>query len=979
MTHSLFQSVVENASDAILVLSQEGSIVLSNPAAAGLFARRQTDLAGEFFGFPIAAGKATEINILRRNDSPAVAEMRVSEAFWQHERVFVAILRDVTERKQVESRLLRLQKLYSAIVEADKLISRTRNATELYSGICKIAVELGGLKMAWIGTRNEADQSIIPLARFGQGTDYLEKIFVSTREDIPEGQGPTGIAFREGHAVLSQDFLGGSITSPWRDQAKPYGWGSSATFPVQRGSKPFATITVYHSEKYAFDREMVDLLEGLGAAISRAVDAIELERERKEYRQKTSLHDAEQRRNAEQYRTIIQASFDGFWIVDASGRILDVNDSVCKMLGYEREELLGLSIGDIEVDESPEETAAHISEMMATGHVQFEARHRSKDGTIINVAVNVLHVADLGERLFVFIRDVTKSKQAELQLRIAATVFEAQEGMVVTDDGGVILRINQAFTDITGFAADEVLGHTPGVLKSGRHDAGFYRAMWKSLNQHSAWKGEIWNRRKNGEVYPEWLSITAVKDDCGAVTNYVGTFTDITLRKTAEDEIRHLAFYDPLTQLPNRRLMLDRLRHALTGSARHRRHGALMLIDLDNFKTLNDSLGHDVGDQLLVEVASRLEASIREGDTAARLGGDEFLVILVDLGGEQAAAMQAEGVARKILKNLSRPYRLQVASAGTERTERSHHCTSSIGVTLFRDQSVSVDELMKRADTAMYKAKGAGRNSVRLFDPEMQAVVEARANLESDLRAAISDGQLQLYFQAQVDSAGRLIGVESLVRWQHPERGLVLPADFIPMAEETGLILPLGFWVLETACAQLAAWSERTDTQHLTMAVNISARQASRPDFVRQVLSVLAHTHARPERLKLELTETLLFENSEDIIAKMLELKSKGVGFSLDDFGTGYSSLSYLNRLPLDQLKIDQSFVREVLNETNDAAIAETIVALGMTLGLSVVAEGVETAAQRDFLISKGCHLFQGYFFCRPMPLTEFEEFVKRT
>ena len=571
-----------------------------------------------------------------------------------------------------------------------------------------------------------------------------------------------------------------------------------------------------------------------------------------------------------------------------------------------------------------------------------------------------------------------ESRATAADLRIAATAFESQEGMAITNAERVILRVNQAFTDITGYTAAEAIGRSQSFLDSGRQDPAFYAAMWESIDRSGSWQGEIWNRRKNGEAYPEWLTITAVKGNNGIVTHYVGAFTDITARKTAEDEIKQLAFYDQLTQLPNRRLMLDRLAQALTSSARHGRHGALMLIDLDNFKTLNDTLGHAVGDQLLVEAALRLQSSIREGDTAARLGGDEFVVILEDLDQGQQAAVQAEGVATKILAKLGQQYRLDVTLDGEVPSKRSHHCTSSIGITLFRGHAVTVDELMKRADTAMYQAKAAGRNTLRFFDPETQAAVRARAALELDLRKAVVEGQFLLHYQAQVDSSGRVIGAEALVRWQHPERGLVSPAEFIPLAEDTGLIVPLGHQVLASACAQLAAWAARPDTAHLTLAVNVSARQFSLPNLVEQVLAVIDHTGAPPDRLKLELTESLLLENAEDVITKMIALKARGVGFSLDDFGTGYSSLSYLKRLPLDQLKIDQSFVRDILTDPNDAAIARTVVALGQSLGLAVIAEGVETEGQRDFLASSGCLAYQGYFFSRPLPVAGFEAYLNR-
>jgi diguanylate cyclase (GGDEF)-like protein len=444
----------------------------------------------------------------------------------------------------------------------------------------------------------------------------------------------------------------------------------------------------------------------------------------------------------------------------------------------------------------------------------------------------------------------------------------------------------------------------------------------------------------------------------GAVTGVVVVNQDITQDKAAEEEIRRLAFYDPLTRLPNRRLLLEHLAHAQAKSARSLQEGALLFIDLDNFKTLNDTYGHDTGDLLLRQVAERLSACVREGDTVARLGGDEFVVMLEDLSTHPGeAAAQAERTAEKILAQLNPPYRI---------AEQAHHSTPSIGITLFCGHRESLEEVLKRADLAMYQAKGAGRNTLRFFNPEMHSVLARRATLEVDLRQGLLDGQFFLQYQPQVDDTGKVTGAEALLRWRHPERGLVSPGEFIPVAESSGLILPLGQWVLEAAARQLAVWASQSETSHLSLAVNISARQFRDPHFVEQVLRIIEQTGANPGRLKLEITESLLLDDIGDAIATMTALKSHGVGFSLDDFGTGYSSLSYLKRLPLDQLKIDQSFVRDVLTDPNDAAIARTIVALAQTLGLGVIAEGVETQAQRSFLVEHGCHAFQGYLFGRP-------------
>ncbi|MFZ2853455.1 MAG: EAL domain-containing protein, partial [Rhodocyclaceae bacterium] len=655
---------------------------------------------------------------------------------------------------------------------------------------------------------------------------------------------------------------------------------------------------------------------------------------------------------------------EGILVTDAEKIIVSINPAFTRISGYTAAEAIGRPASLLQSGRHDESFYQALWYQLKThGSWSGEIWNRARNGRIYPewLSISTSRNAD-GEVLnYVGVfSDITERKRIESDLRIAATAFEAQEGMFVTDAKGVILRVNLGFSEITGYTAEEAVGKTPNLLRSGRHDASFYAAMRQSVEQTGAWQGEIWNRRKNGEIFPEWLTITAVKDGEGKVTHHVSTLTDITQRKATENEIKHLAFYDPLTRLPNRRLLLDRLQHALSSSARNERAGALLFIDLDNFKTLNDTLGHDKGDLLLQGVAERLLASVRDGDTVARLGGDEFVVMLEGLSAEEEeAAAQTETIGEKILAALNQTYDL----AGHE-----YHSSPSIGITLFSGHESSIEELLKRADLAMYQSKAAGRNTMHFFDPEMQSIVNTRAVLETDLREAVRDKQFVLYYQPQVDGSGKPTGAEALVRWQHPTRGLVLPTEFIPLAEETGLILPLGHWVLETACHQLAAWAHDPATAPLCISFNVSAAQYRQTDFVAQVLKVLADTDANPQRLKLELTESLLLDNVEDMITKMSALKAHGVSFSLDDFGTGYSSLSYLKRLPIDQLKIDQSFVHDLLSNPNDAMIARTIVALAESLGLSVIAEGVETEAQRNCLAAQGCCNYQGYFFGRPAP-----------
>ena len=549
-------------------------------------------------------------------------------------------------------------------------------------------------------------------------------------------------------------------------------------------------------------------------------------------------------------------------------------------------------------------------------------------------------------------------RMAERQLRLSASVYEAsQDAFLITDEKAAIISVNGAFTRITGYTADEVMGKNPKVLASGVHSSEFYANMWKDILEKGYWQGEIVNRRKDGSTYPEWLSITTVRDH-GRITHFIANFADITVRKAAEEKIRYLAYYDTLTDLPNRRLLYDRLSQALSTAERQGSYGALLFIDLDHFKNLNDTRGHDTGDNLLQQVALRLSTTIRAGDTVARIGGDEFVVLLEFLGeNESLAARRAEMIAGKIRLAIGAPYLL---------SGREYHCTPSIGIALFTPQQTAAETLLKRADVAMYQAKSAGRNTVRFFDPQMQSLIERRVTLENELRDALQHKQFVLHYQPQVDREGRSVGVEALIRWQHPDGRIIPPSEFIELAEETGLIVSLGSWVLETVVARLGEWANDPERSHLSISVNVSARQFRQPDFVEIVSRLVEAAGIDASLLRLELTESLLLENMEEAIATMTALKKRGVSFSLDDFGTGYSSLAYLKVLPLDELKVDQSFVRDMLFDEKNAAIARAIVNLGQNLGVAVIAEGVETDAQWQFLIENGCHTFQGYLFGHP-------------
>jgi diguanylate cyclase (GGDEF)-like protein/PAS domain S-box-containing protein len=584
---------------------------------------------------------------------------------------------------------------------------------------------------------------------------------------------------------------------------------------------------------------------------------------------------------------------------------------------------------------------------------------------IVETAARILAFKG-GDAVMIVARDITERVRAEEGLRLAATVFETTaEAIMVTDSSKRIKAVNPAFTAVTGYTAEEAIGNTPSMLRSGRHDEAFYKSMWAVLNETACWEGEVWNRRKDGEVYPEWLYISAISDDRGDVIEYVAVFTDITQRKRSEEQVHRQANFDALTGLPNRTLFFDRLSAAIIGARREKQQVALLFVDLDRFKVVNDTLGHAIGDRLLEQVAVRLAECVREVDTVARLGGDEFTTILRGISrGEDVAH-----VAEKIIESLSEPFWLD----GNET-----FIGASVGITIFPSDADEANTMLRNADMAMYRAKEAGRNVYRFFTQEMDAQVLMRMDLERDLRRALDHQEFVVHYQPIIDLAtGAVTSAEALVRWIHPERGMVKPGDFIPVAEDTGLIAPLGEWVLRQACIDAKAWQE-AGLSGIGVSVNLSTRQLKRgfsSDFVDGIVREIGMA---AEMLTFEITESLIMEDSQSAVAWLSSIKDMGVSLSIDDFGTGYSSLSYLKRFPVDVVKIDRSFVMDVTEDPDDAALVAAILAMADSLKLKVVAEGVETADQLTLLRSRGCDMVQGFFFSRPLPLAEFRQYVTK-
>ncbi|WP_370627544.1 EAL domain-containing protein [Rhodoferax sp. PAMC 29310] len=664
-------------------------------------------------------------------------------------------------------------------------------------------------------------------------------------------------------------------------------------------------------------------------------------------------------------------------VVHRDGIILYVNPAAATLFGAtSAQQLVGTAALDRVHPEDRDRVIQRIQSLTQLGGSAplADTRFLQLDGTVIDIQIQGTQIMyDGAPAVQAVMRDVSARRQSE---RLAAATQQAlnksaqhtqtilnnlMDGVITISSQGQIESINKAACALFGYMPEEVLGRNVSMLTPEPHRSqhdGYLKRYLSTGQTHIMGKlTEIEGVRKDGTLFPMSLQLSEIVTP--EYTTFIGIARDITQHRQDIEEIRRLAFYDSLTGLPDRRLLMDRLRQAMHTSNRSGHHGALMFLDLDHFKQLNDTQGHDIGDLLLQQVACRIQGCARVGNSLARLGGDEFVVLLENLSGNGTeAANQAEIVANKVLHSFQSAFNLN---------GHDHESTSSIGIVVFRGELDAMDELLKKADLAMYQAKAAGRNNARFYDPAMQAAVAARDALEKDMRDALATQAFALHYQIQVNHTGATTGAEALVRWNHPSKGMVSPAHFIPLAEETGLIQPLGQWVLETACAQLVKWANAEDSAHWTVSVNVSALQFALPDYVQTVTSALQKTGANPRLLKLELTESMLASDVDDVVAKMRDLKSQGVSLSLDDFGTGYPSLAYLKLLPLDQIKIDQSFVRNVLTDASDAAIARTILALGRSLGLQVIAEGVETLEQRNFLAGIGCQAYQGYYFGRPV------------
>ncbi|MFN3376697.1 MAG: EAL domain-containing protein [Burkholderiaceae bacterium] len=974
-----------------------------------LLALRMTDLAPEAEAhaleqqlLAVPGGRTGRLGVQRhrRKDGSLIeVEVSIGHISFDGRPACQVLATDVTERLRAERELARMGRAQRLLGACNEALVRATSEASLLRSVCQIAVDIGGYRMGWVGfARDDERKSIEPAAFAGPYQEYLQSLQLSWSAEHPSGQGPAGIAVRTGQPVIVQDIRTQPEMGGWVERMLQHGFHAIVCLPLRERERTFGLLYLYAPEILQISPEETALLQDLANDLAFGI---------------TSLR-AQQARERLQNAVVKVAA-----AVSAS-----TGTEFFVQLVRNMEEALGAQAGCVArllPSREGQPAKAMTLATMVQGQLLPNAEYALEGTPSLQLLTHRHHVvtrqirlsypdapvlklaeaeAYVGQQLcnadgevvgliFVLFRQpledpdfITSTLQifaarasaeidrqnADLRIRHQASLLDkAQDAIIVRDLDHRIIYWNKSAERLYGWSQLQALGHPMDKLLY--EDSGpFMRATAITIEQ-GEWTGEIVQRHRDGssiEVEGRW---TLVRDDAGQPQSILSINTDIRHRKAIEREIQRLAFYDPLTGLPNRVLLMERMHQALASAQRHRRGGALLFIDLDNFKTLNDTLGHDQGDLLLQQVAQRLNTCVRSIDTVARLGGDEFVVMLEELSAKpHELALQARSVGEKILGMLSIPYALN---------GYQYRSTPSIGIAPFHGDHINVGELLKQADLAMYQAKTAGRHTLRFFDPDMQAVVTARAALEVDLRNAVGQNELLLHFQPQMHAEGGCVGVEALVRWAHPDRGMVSPGQFIPLAEETGLILPLGRWVLQNACTVLARWQSDPALSHLTMAVNVSSRQFRHAGFVDDVARVLASTGAPAGRLKLELTESLLVEDMEATIATMGQLKSLGVGFSLDDFGTGYSSLSYLKRMPLDQLKIDQSFVRDLMTDPNDAAIVDTIIGLSRSLGLEVIAEGVETAEQRAVLAAAGCVLYQGYLYGQPAAAAAVEASIK--
>ena len=902
----------------------------------------------------------------RADGSPLPVEVSLTPMTVQGELIIHVCWRDITERKAIEQEL---HKRTEELTLQNRILQLINQGSELHPVLHELVRQVEALHpemMCSILLLDEDGKHLrhavapsLPDA-YNQAIDGIE---------IGEGVGSCGTAAYLGERVIVEDVQQHAYWQSFLDLAKLANFRSCWSQPVKDNQGAvLGTFAIYHRQQaQPTDSEMSLINHYAGLAQL----AIEKSQSMQQIAESVSILKATLESTGE---AILAVDLNNNWLLHNQkfADLWHVPDDIVAAKISTKDGHPEQLYGPNQIKDS-ETFAKKVTELYATPEAHSFDIIEFKDGKIVErYSIPKIINNEVVGRVWSF-RDITEQKQAEAELRIAATAFESQQAMSITDANQLILKVNKAFTNVTGYAPEEVIGKTHALLNSGRQDAKFYNALQHELKQNGYWEGEIWNNRKNGETYPEWLSITTVSDANNQITNYVATFTDITKDKEAEQTIHNLAYYDPLTALPNRRLLWERLKHNISVGRRDGKQLALLMLDLDRFKAVNDSMGHLAGDELLQQVATRIKEKLRDVDMVARLGGDEFVVLLEDISHPEDAGRIAEN----IVADLSKPFQLLKVSASHPELSRNVRIGASIGISLFPEHGDRPETLLDNADIALYRAKDEGRGCFAYFSEEFTLIARERIALETRLRHAIEHGKLCVYYQAQIDiSSNLIVGAEALVRWQDPTDGLILPASFIPIAEETGLIVEIGAWVLRETCRQGRLWLD-AGLPPITLAVNVSPHQFRRSDISALVAEVLHETGFLPELLELELTESGLMENEEKAVDVLNNLRAQGVRLAIDDFGTGYSSLSYLKRFPLDVLKIDKSFIDDIPSVQDDMEITATIVAMGHILGFKVLAEGVETLEQLAFLKDKGCDSYQGFIRSKPLPAEEFAQLLR--
>ncbi|GAB4350451.1 MAG: hypothetical protein Kow006_13250 [Gammaproteobacteria bacterium] len=905
----------------------------------------------------------TDPELLARTIHHALSRAEIHRRLREQTEMLEQLRTQLAEKvEQRNQDLDRLHRAHRALAAANHAVLRATSEPELIAEVCRVVAEKGGYPLVWLGVPVDAPgKPVAVAASAGPEAQFIHQVQVSWDEGSPLGRGAVGTALREGRSVVIQDTATHPAFGPWREAVMAAGFPSVAAIPLFGDEgEVWAALAIYSRAPAAFDREELNLLKELAADLAYGVRALRLRVQ----------HDAAQRALAAREALLDQVvetapSLIALWHPD--GGVPLFNRTCEEATGYRSEEIRKENLIDLLFAEESRGTARDVARKLLAGggHGRGEFRIISKSGETRRLDLNCTSMESTGgERLILSVgEDVTERRTQERRLRqLTGAIEAAAETVVITDRDGVIEYVNPAFERLTGYSAAEAVGRTPALLRSGRHDDAFYRELWTTLLRGEPFRALFANRNREGEIFYEEKSINPLQDASGRITHFIATGRDVTEERRAAERLEHLSRHDPLTGLPNRTQFTDRLQQL---SARWEREFAVLFLDLDRFKVVNETLGHSAGDALIRSVARRLSERVRDEDTAARLGGDEFAILLPDYESREAITQ----FARRILDAFDAPFTVN----GEEL-----YVTASVGIACTRADGREAESLLGRAEAAMYQAKKLGKNRHQFFTEEIPAPTVARLNLETALRKALDREEFVLHYQPLIDiHSGEVQAVEALIRWQHPERGLVPPGEFVPLLEETGLIVPAGEWVLRHAARQQVDWC-RSGLPPVDMAVNLSVLQLHQENITNTLAEVIAESGIDPACLELEITESAVMHRIEEVVPLLKDFKAMGIRLSVDDFGTGYSSLSYLTRLPLDTLKVDRAFVRDIPDSTQHAEVTQAVVALAHALRLTVVAEGIENEHQLGFLRSIGCHRGQGYFFSRPVAADQIPALLER-